>query len=158
MLNDRKPSNFQGIKFSQFTVLYPSKLSIKCEAIIKPISDRQNSSRIMFHLLVQKIQLESILKKHMRVNHMKKKKKCSKKQETRHRGEEKRGEGKPPRKQHIEQQTYLGVGRQKHEDIQEGIGIEGKFPVISEFLERNINRLELDLLNLLSKTKVARST
>lgn len=28
----------------------------------------------MFHLLVQKIQLESILKKHMRVNHMKKKK------------------------------------------------------------------------------------
>lgn len=30
----------------------------------------------------------------MRVNHMKKKK-CSKKQETRHRGEEKRGKGKP---------------------------------------------------------------
>lgn len=27
----------------------------------------------MFHLLVQKIQLESILKKQMRVNHMKKK-------------------------------------------------------------------------------------
>lgn len=28
----------------------------------------------MFHLLVQKIQLESILKQHMRVNHIKKKK------------------------------------------------------------------------------------